>query len=162
MQIPKAQAPIIPKELFAEKNYEGSRLILIEDEKLNQLQIKLSGYQAEINPVLEKLSAELYPAIDPIYQEMNILQEQIKEKKEKIRIINEGYKADMELIEQTEQKAQLIKDKMQPIIIKAVEGQLGEFEEAKNTVVKDGKIYAEVFDKIEETVKAIRARNTKK
>lgn len=152
----------IDKELLSEANYAGSRLILLEDENLSKLQVELEALQKEINPVIDKLSAEYYPRIDPMYQETQKLMEQAKEIKAKIAEITNEYKADTNFIDALEQKAQLIKNKMQPIILEIVKDQLGEFETAKNTVVRDGKLYAEVFDEIEEKVKAIRMVKAKK
>lgn len=152
----------IDKELLSEANYTGSRLILLEDENLTKLHAELEALQKEINPVIDKLSAEYYPKIDPMYQETQKLMEQAKEIKAKIAEITNEYKSDTDFIDSLEQKAQLVKNKMQPIILEMVKDQLGEFETAKNTVVRDGKIYAEVFDEIEEKVKAIRMVKAKK
>lgn len=152
----------IDKELLSEVNYTGSRLILLEDENLTKLNTELTSYQQEINPIIDKLSAEYYPKIDPMYQEVQKLMEQAKELKAKIAEITNEFKPAIDVIESFEQKAQSVKNKMQPIILEIVKDQLGEFETAKNTVVRDGKIYAEVFDEIEEKVKAIRMVKAKK
>ena len=148
----------IDKEILAEKNYTGSRLILIEDEKLSELQAVLDGYQQSINPILDRLDRELYTVTNPLYQEMQELQAKAKEIKEKIVAKQAEFKIEMETLESTERKAQAVKDKMQPIILNYVKDQLDEFEEAKHTVVKEGKIYVEVFDKLEELIKSIRSR----
>lgn len=151
----------IPVELLKESNYTGTRLIEVDDPKLRELNEVIKGYQQEINPVLDKLTAEYYPVIDPMYQEVQRLQAQIKEIKEKIAEQTLKFKEDIEIIESTEQKAMAIKNKMQPIILKALEGQLGEFEIAKNTVTQDGKVFAEVYDELEEKIKAVRASKAK-
>lgn len=147
----------IDPELLKESNYSGTRLIEIDNPKLQELNETLSSYQREINPILDRLSAEYYPTIDPMYQEVQKLQSQIKEIKEKIAEQTEKFREDIQAIEAAEQKAGVIKNKMQPMILKAIEGKLGEFEIAKNTVVQDGKVFAEVYDELEEKVKAIRA-----
>ncbi len=152
----------IDKELFSEKNYTGSRLILVESEDIKTLHDELSVLQKEINPVLDKLSTEYYPQIDPMYQEVQALNVQVKEIKEKIADITETFKSDIQSIEEVEQRAQLVKGKLQPLILEAVADQLGEFEVARQTVVQDEKIYVEVFDEIEEKVKQIRASKLKK
>jgi len=51
----------------------------------------------------------------------------------------------------------LIKDKIQPIILDLVKNELGEFEKAQQTIDKDGKVFVEIIDEIEEKVKSIRA-----
>ena len=63
-----------------------------------------------------------------------------------------------EKIQKVEQKAALIKDKMVPMVVKELQPQLGEFEEAKHLIEKDGEIYAEVFDLLEEFIKTHRAK----
>lgn len=152
----------IDKELFSEKNYTGSRLILVESEDIKTLHDELSVLQKEVNPVLDKLATEYYPQIDPMYQEVQALNVRVKEIKEKIADITETFKSDIQSIEEVEQRAQLIKGKLQPLILEAVTEQLGEFEVARQTVVQDEKIYVEVFDEIEEKVKQIRASKLKK
>lgn len=152
----------IDKELLSEKNYTGSRLILVENEDVKILQDELTSYQQEINPILEKLSAEYYPAVDPLYQEVQKKNQEIKEIKEKIAEQTDKFRPDIEAIEAVEKKAQLIKQKLQPIILDEVKDKLGEFEVARQTVTQDGKIYVEVFDEIEEKVKQIRASKLNK
>lgn len=152
----------IDKELLSEKNYTGSRLILVENEDVKTLQDELTSYQQEINPILEKLSAEYYPAVDPLYQEVQKKNQEIKEIKEKIAEQTDKFRTDIEAIEAVEKKAQLIKQKLQPIILDEVKDKLGEFEVARQTVTQDGKIYVEVFDEIEEKVKQIRASKLNK
>jgi peptidoglycan hydrolase CwlO-like protein len=151
----------IDPKVLSEKNYTGTRLIPVDSVKLKELQKELDSYQRQINPILDKLSKEYYPAVDPLYQRIAKLQEEIKPLKEKIAEINNKFQEDTDKIQKVEQKAMLVKNKMQPIILKSIEGQLGEFEIARHTVVKDGKVYVEVFDEIEEKVKQIRANKKK-
>ena len=154
----------IDPTLLSEKNYTGTRLILVDDPKLEELQKKLTSYQLEINPLLDKLQRELWSEADKEYAEVQKYQEKIQKLKARLQDRQAKYSAEIEKVQSAEQKAQAVKDRMQPIILKAVEGQLGEFETAKNTVVRDGKVYAEVYDEIEEKVKAIRLQkaNAKK
>lgn len=152
----------IDKALLAEVNYEGSRLIKIENETVTELQKELSALQKTINPILDKLNEEYYKVIDPIYQEVQKLNEEVKSKKFAIQELTKKFQEDIDAIEATEQKAQLVKNKMQPLILDAVKDQLGEFEIARHTVNREDGIYVEVFDEIEEKVKAIRASKAKK
>ncbi len=152
----------IDPKVLAEINYTGSRLIEIDNPKLSELQKELSAYQQEINPIIDMLSAEYYPVIDPMYQKVQELNAEAKAIKEKIAEQTAMHKKSIEAIEAAEQKAGLIKNKMQPLILKEVEGKLSEFEIARNTVIKDEKIYVEVFDEIEEKVKALRTAKAKK
>jgi small-conductance mechanosensitive channel len=152
----------IDKALLAEVNYEGSRLIKIENETVTELQKELSALQKEINPILDKLNAEYYTVIDPIYQEVQKLNEEIKSKKFVIQELTKKFQPEIDSIEATEQKAQLVKNKLQPILLELVKEQLDEFEVARHTVNREDGIYVEVFDEIEEKVKSIRASKAKK
>jgi cell division septum initiation protein DivIVA len=152
----------IPKEILSEKNYTGNRRILVEDPNLMEFQTILEGYQKEINPLLDTLNKEYSPVVDPLNQEVLKKLTEVKELKAKIAEETAKYKDIMETIDSFEQRADLIKNKVQPIVLKALEGQLGEFEVARYTEVQDGKIYAVVFDEIEEKVKELRANKAKK
>jgi len=69
----------------------------------------------------------------------------------------------MKKIEPAEKKARLIKDKLEPLVIKLVEDQLGEFEKPLHVTEDDktGDIYVEVEDQIEKTILRIREHNAK-
>ena len=151
----------IPKEYLEEKNYDGSRLIEITDETILELQEETTKLQLEANPFLEKMDA-LTPQLDEVYGKIAELERQKKVLQEEVRPIREKYDAELEVVEEINQRADLIKNKMQPIIADLIKDSLGEFEKAKHTVKKDGKLYVEVFDEIEEKVKAIREANLKK
>lgn len=152
----------LPKDLLAEKNYTGTRLIEITDPRVKKMQEELDALQKEVNPTLDRLSKELYAYLDPLHQEIQKYQEKIKEIRDKATAKHAEFAEETRLLETTDQKAQLIKNKLQPLILSLVEGDLEEFEEAKHTVVKDGKIYVEVYDVIEEKIKAHRAVKAKK
>lgn len=151
----------IPADILKESNYEGSRLVEVTDETVLALQEQLDTLQKEVNPVLDKLQENFFSKADVIYKEINELNEKIKPLKEKLKEMSELNKVDTDFIEAKEQEAVLIKNKMQPLILGLVKDQLGEFETARHTVVKDGKIYVEIFDEIEEKVKAVRASKAK-
>ena len=147
----------IEKELLSEKNYTGSRLIEINDERVSVLQKKLTELQLEVNPILDKLQENYYSKADVIYAKIQELNKQLEPLKLELKTLFEANEEDTKLIDEKEAEAKLLKDKLQPIILDIVKDQLGEFETAKHTVSKDGKIYVEVFDEIEEKIKAIRA-----
>ena len=147
----------IEKELLSEKNYTGSRLIEINDERVEVLQEKLTALQLEVTPILDKLQENYYSKADKIYAQIQELNKKLEPLKLELKELFEANQEDTKLIDEKEAEAKLIKDKMQPIIMDLVKDQLGEFETAKHTVYKDGKIYVEVFDEIEEKIKAIRA-----
>ena len=146
----------IPKELLEEKNYEGTRLIELNDAKVIELQAKLKELQLEANPFLSEMEA-MTPEMDPIYSELQTLEVKKQELQKQLAPIREKYDVPLQQVQKIEQKAQLIKDKIQPRVLKAIEKELGEFEQARNLNEKDGKIFVEVVDVIEEEIKKIRA-----
>lgn len=150
----------IPSELLSEKNYEGTRLIEITDEGVLNLTSDLTALQQEANPYLEKMEA-ITPEMDVIYSKMAELDKQKKELQAEVAPIREKYDAEAVFVEEIDQRATLIKNKLLPIINDLVKDELGEFEKAMQTVNKDGKLYVEVQDEIEEKIKAIRASKNK-
>jgi len=151
----------IPQEYLEEKNYEGTRLIEITDPKVAQLKAELIKLQKEINPFLEVIEKKMTPIFDKHQEAMKPLQEKLNKLKEELAPTKSEYDALIAKIEPFEQKAQLIKNKLQPIVLKFVKGQLGEFEKANQVIDKDGKLFVEIVDEIEEKVKAIRAMKAK-
>lgn len=152
----------IDPELLSEKNYTGSRLVEVTDETIIELQKELSSLQVEINPILERLNENYFAPADVLYKEIEKLNEQLKPLKEKLKTLFDENKVDTDFIDAQEQKAQLIKNKLQPLLLDLMKDEVGEFETAKHTVVKDDKIYVEIFDEIEERIKAIRlSKNAK-
>ena len=147
----------IAPETLSEKNYVGSRLIAINDETIDAMQVELKSIVDEIEPVTEQLTRDYYNIVDPWYQEAQIKRQELEDIKAKIKEVADKYKTEVEFVESKGQQAQLIKNKMVPIINDLVAPQLGEFEKALQTVQKDGKLYVEVVDEIEEKVKSIRA-----
>ena len=71
------------------------------------------------------------------------------------------YDEELAKVEKIDAKAQMIKNKIMPMILAEVKDQLGEFEVALQTKQLDGKVFVEVQDKIEETVKTLRAQKAK-
>lgn len=150
----------IAKEVLAEKNYEGSRLIELNDEKVTELQKEITALQIEANPFLAEME-KLTPILDPFYQEIGKHQKAIDDIKEEMAKPKEEYMEWLQKVEKIDQKANLVKNKLQPLVKAIIAPQLGEFETARTLTVKDGKLYVEVVDEIEEKVKAIRANKQK-
>lgn len=151
----------IPKDILAEKNYEGTRLIEITDEKIKSLHGELNKLQAEANPHL-KVMEEITPKLDPLFTQLRELDEKKAKVKAEMLPIREPYDKELQIVERIDQRAQLIKNKIQPMVLELVKADLSEFETARQLIEKDGKIYIEVVDEIEEKVKAIRANKAKK
>jgi hypothetical protein len=150
----------LPKDLLSEANYEGSRFIEIKNETVSALLKEIGEYQKEANPTLEVM--DKYAAIlDPYYQKIQTLQGKINKIKEEMAEDKLKYDDELAKVEKIDQKAQLIKNKITPIVMKEVEGQLGEFEKATQTKEKDGKIYVEVVDTLEDLIKSMRANKKK-
>lgn len=146
----------IPKEYLEEKNYEGSRLIEITDETVMELKKQLDELQKEANPHL-KASEKYVPKMDKIYAKIQKLETKKKALQEEIAPIRAKYDETIKPIEEIEQRAVLVKNKITPIVTDLVKDQLGEFEKAMQMKEEDGKLYVEVADEIEEKIKAIRA-----
>lgn len=151
----------IPADILAEKNYEGARLIEITDEKVLQLNKELKALQAEANPILEVME-KMTPAMDPLYTKLRDLETQKQAIKSELDPIRAPYDLEMAKLEPIDQKANLIKQKLQPLVNALVAEQIGELERANQMIEKDGKIYVEVIDEVEEAVKAVRAKKAKK
>lgn len=151
----------IPADILAEKNYEGARLIELTDEKVLQLNKELKALQAEANPILEVME-KMTPAMDPLYTKLRDLEAQKQAIKAELDPLRAPYDLEMAKLEPIDQRANLIKQKLQPLVNSIVADQIGELERANQMIEKDGKLYVEVLDEVEEAVKAVRAKKTKK
>lgn len=151
----------IPKEFLEEKNYEGTRLVEITDETVKKFHAELKKLQLEANPTLEKME-KLTPILDPFYTRLGELEREKAKIKEEMQPTRDEYDKYLEVVQKVDQRAQLIKNKLQPIVNKIMEGQLGEFEKSNQLIEKDGKIFVEVMDEIEEKVKAVRMAKASK
>lgn len=151
---------ILDKELLSEKNYTGTRLIEVNDPTILALRDELTALQVEANPFLEKMEA-ITPDMDPIYTKIAEKQAEIKKLQEEVLPFRTLYNAELEQVEKIDQKASLIKEKIEPLVKMFVEGQLGEFETAKQLNEVDGKVVVEVADEIEEKIKQLRAAKAK-
>lgn len=151
----------IPAEVLSEKNYTGSRLIEITDPKVIELRAQLVEFQKEANPILIEMD-KISPELDVYFQKIAKLEEEKNKLREEMAPIRAPYDALLKEVEAVDSKAQLIKTKIQPLVNKLVEDQLGEFEKALHLKEEDGKLYVEIIDEIEEKVKAIRQSKLKK
>lgn len=151
----------IPKEFLEEKNYAGTRLVEVTSPKISELHKKLTDLQLEANPHL-KIMEELTPKLDPYFTKLRELEEQKNKLREEMLPIREPYDRELEKVQKIDQKAQMIKNKIQPMVLDIVSKDLGEFETARQLHEKDGKIFVEIIDELEEKIKSIRASKTKK
>ena len=65
-------------------------------------------------------------------------------------------------MEAIEQKTDLIKNKIQPLVARLMEKELGEFETARQLIEQGDKLFVEVVEEVEELVKRIRMKKNKK
>ena len=151
----------IPKEVLSEKNYCGTRFVEIKNETVSGLLKEIGEYQKEANPILTIM--DKYSLIlDPYYQKIGKLQEEIGKIKEEMAEDKLKYDDELAKVEKIDARAQMIKNKIMPMILKEVEGQLGEFEVALQAKEKDGKIFVEIQDKLEELIKSMRVQKAAK
>jgi chromosome segregation ATPase len=100
--------------------------------------------------------------IDPLLSEVKELESQVKEVKKGKENEQNLYNEAIKKVEKLDARASLIKEKMQVLVNKLIVPQLGEFEKALHLIEKDGKVFVEIIDEIEEKVKAIRSLASKK
>lgn len=151
----------IDKELLSEKNYTGTRLIWIKNPMVAKLKKEIETIQKQANPFLKKMD-KMTKVLDPFYTKMREHQDAIKKIQEEMKPTKDLYDIELKEVEALDSKATLIKNKITPIIHKELEGQLEEFEEARQTITKGDVIYVEVINKIEDFIKGYRTAKLKK
>lgn len=129
-------------------------LTLEFDEELKKLPKDITEFTPELNKIKDK--------IDPLMNEVKALEAQILEVKKGKQKEQEAYNEAIKKVEKLDARAALIKEKIQVLVNKIINPQLSEFEKALHLLEKDGKIYVEVIDEIEEKIKSIRALKVKK
>lgn len=153
----------IAPEILSEKNYTGTRKIHISDEKVRKLKQELKDLQKAINPILDGL-AGTFKKFDEANQKIAEHQKAIREVNDSVVEDKAFYDEEMKKIAPYEKKAVLIKDKLEPLVMKLIKDQLGEFEKPLHVSEDEstGDMYVEVVDQIEELVLKIRASKEKK
>ena len=153
----------IPLELLAEKNYDGSRLFEITDEKVITLKKEIETYQPVAKPYLEKMK-KLGKELDPHYTKIRELDAEKDKIKKEMQPTLDAFNAELKHMEEIQQKTDVLKNKIRVIVSKILEKELGEFETARELRPDEatGKLYVEIVDEIEEKVKAIRMVKAKK
>lgn len=151
----------IPADLLAEKNYDGTRLIEITDEQVIKLKAEIAKFKPIAEPFLKKMD-ELGKLLDPFYTKMRELDAEKDKIKKEIQPTMDDFNAQLKEMEAIEQKTDLIKNKIQPLVAKILETQLGETETGRQLIEKDDKLYVEVVEELEEKLKIIRMNKAKK
>ena len=150
----------IPADLLKESNYEGTRLIEITNEQVIKLNDERKKRIQEGEPIFQEME-KLSPPLDAFYAKLRPVEEERAKIKAEMQPAYDAYQAKVQEMDPYYQKAQAINDKMQPLINDLVKPQLGEFETAKQLIERDGKLFVEVIDELEEKIKAIRANKKK-
>lgn len=151
----------IDPAIVSEKNYTGSRLIQVNSMVISKLKKELNNLQKKASPTLKKME-DLSKVLDPYFTEIREHQMAIDKVKEAMKPTRDLYDIEMKKVELIDQKAQLIKNKIQPLVLKEITGKLGEFEKALHVNDKNGVLFVEVVDELEEKIKEIRASKAKK
>lgn len=115
-----------------------NRTILINDEKALEIYNDIIALQAEANPHIDRWS-------------------EIEEKKEELKQPFEDYKKEVveeekaikKTLDEINQKADSLKQKLAPFLKDEVEPQLSDTEEFENIEVIDGQLYANIYDAVE-------------
>ena len=151
----------IPKEYLKESTYSGTRLIEITDEKVIELKKEISKFKPIAEPYLKEMD-RLGKLLDPFYTKIRELEAEkdklVKERQPNLDLFN----AQLKEMEAIEQKTDLIKNKIQPLVARLMEKELGEFETARQLIEQGDKLFVEVVEEVEELVKRIRMKKNKK
>jgi predicted nucleic acid-binding Zn-ribbon protein len=115
-----------------------NRTILINDEKALEIYNDIIALQAEANPHIDRWS-------------------EIEEKKQELKQPFEDYKKEVveeekaikKTLDEINQKADSLKQKLAPFLKDEVEPQLSDTEEFENIEVIDGQLYANIYDAVE-------------
>ena len=151
----------IPQEFLKESCYDGTRLVEITDEKVIELKKEISKFKPIAEPYLKEMD-RLGKLLDPFYTKIRELEAEkdklVKERQPNLDLFN----AQLKEMEAIEQKTDLIKNKIQPLVARLMEKELGEFETARQLIEQGDKLFVEVVEEVEELVKRIRMKKNKK
>jgi hypothetical protein len=147
----------LTKELLSAENYTGTRRIQVKSPMIDKYKKEIDAYQKQAKPFLKKME-EISKVLDPHYAQITEHTKEINRIKAEMAGTLELYNVELKKVELLDQKAQMIKNKMQPIVDKEIAGKLEEFERPTNLTTEKGFHYVEVVDDIEEYIKAKRLR----
>jgi len=151
----------IEKDLLAVENYTGTRRIQISNQMVIKFKKEIDNYQKQAQPFLKKME-DLSKLLDPSYATISEHTKEINKIKAEMAGTLELYNKELKEVELLDQKAQMIKNKLQPIIDKEIEGKLGEFEKPLHLTEEKGFFFVEIADEIEDFIKSKRARKNVK
>lgn len=135
----------IDEKVIAPENYSNPRFIEIKNTHVKTLYERIIDIQKGINPKLERLE-EITKKKEELKKPFTDYCAEVKQEEEELIAFMEGEDA----------KAKKIKDKLVPMVQKAVKGQMGDFDEFVGLAIQGDTIVAKVNDRIEEFVKIVR------
>jgi uncharacterized coiled-coil DUF342 family protein len=148
----------IPKEYLSEKSYTGASKITIDNQLVIKFMKELAEYQKEVNPFLDKME-KISTKLKPYQEQIDQLRTKINQLVEESKPIKDEYDVQMKKVQAVDAKAQLIKNKVMPIVLDEIKDKLSEFEEAVDAKYEDGKAVVTIMDRIELAVINIRKQN---
>ena len=150
----------IPNEFLKESEYAGTRLIEINDERVIELNNQRKEFLKEGEPILAEME-KLSPPLDAFYVQLKPIEDERQKIKLEMQPAYNAYQTKVEEMDKVYQKGQLVSNKIQPIVAELIKPELGEFETAKQLIEKNGTLFVEVVDELEEKVKSLRAIKAK-
>lgn len=155
----------IDKEILSEKNYEGTRMIYLEDEKIVDLKKQLNAIQEiELNPILDTLQDE-FKAMDDAQAKIQVIRDEIKELLEEVKpqrdeltTLTKDYTAETEVSPEVEALSNVIKE-----CINKVEEKDAQIKEITKSVEKERKTYEEkrvLMDEMDQRASLIKDKAT--
>lgn len=143
----------IPKELLSEVNYEGSRLIEIENENIKEYKKLLKELQAKANPILDVMD-EVDKKVAPYREQVKALRDENQADYESIKPFKEQYevmaKALPDDAKDSTPEMKELEDKMNPAI-----DRIKERETEISKIREEMKPHKDEWDKEHEKVQAI-------
>lgn len=140
----------IDTSLFTEDKYTNPRMIEIKNPEIAELYTVIREHQENANPFIKRFNeieekkAELRAPLDAYVKETKQEQEDLIEK-----------------MQNEDQLAAKVKEKLVPMVEDEIIPQLGELDEFVGLEKIDGKLYAKINDRVEEWIKAIRSQKPK-
>jgi hypothetical protein len=151
----------IDKELLSEDKYTGNRLIPIKSYTIVKMMKEVEKIQKQANPILDEMDKLTKDKLEKFTTEIGKHREAIQaiQNDPEYKQAQAEYEVLLKRVELKDDKATVIKNKIQPLVDAELEGQLGEFEKPLHLTMQKGKLYVEVADEVEEFIKAKRKKN---
>jgi len=140
----------IDTSLFTEDKYTNPRLVEVKNKEIGKLYTTIRKHQENVNPFLKR-----YEEIEARKAELKApYDEYVKETKQELEDM-------MEKMQNEDQLAAKVKEKLVPLVQEEVMPQLGELDEFVGLDRIDDKLYAKINDRVEEWIKVVRDQKQK-